>query len=172
MQTQTLKESANPLFPLQMLKDILLINTDHTDMQLAYYLRVATAWVEDNLNKSLLRKTLLVKHNNTRFCLPYGPVCRIIEVKYHKTVLRPDQYTQAIKGDSLIIEVPFHWGKDRTVEVTYEAGYGDHPDDVPQALRHAVLGTVSYLYDNQGDKALLEQYTAPWLQAHRLYRMG
>ncbi len=36
-------------------------------------------------------------------------------------------------------------------DVTYEAGFGTDPEDVPSSLRHAVQGTIEYLYRHKGD---------------------
>jgi uncharacterized phiE125 gp8 family phage protein len=37
------------------------------------------------------------------------------------------------------------------VSVTYTAGYGNEPENVPVSLRHAVLMLTSFLYENRGD---------------------
>lgn len=158
------------LFTLDLVKCQLRIHhTDHDDL-LKYLTTVATDWVEETLGKSLLKETRQVIHNNNCFCLPYGPVTKVLNVKYGNKVLDENQYSVSAKGDSLEVSVPFRW-KSPEVVVTYEAGYGENPDDVPAVLRHAVLGTIEYLYENKGDIRALNHQTAPWLQAHRSYRI-
>jgi uncharacterized phiE125 gp8 family phage protein len=40
---------------------------------------------------------------------------------------------------------------DRPIKITYDAGYGDDADDVPEAIRQAMLLKVSDLYENRGE---------------------
>lgn len=35
------------------------------------------------------------------------------------------------------------------IDVTFKAGYGESPDDVPEPLKHAVLVMVAHLYENR-----------------------
>jgi uncharacterized phiE125 gp8 family phage protein len=37
-----------------------------------------------------------------------------------------------------------------TIEVVYKAGYGESPDSVPPAIRHAVLECVAQFYESRG----------------------
>lgn len=158
------------LFPLDFIKSHLRISHDGQDDLLRYLLGVATDWVENELGKSLLKETRQVTHNNNRFCLPYGPIIKILAVQYHKKTLSQGEYGENPMGDTLEISVPFRW-KCPQVVVQYEAGYGENARDVPSALRHAVLGTLEYLYENKGETETLEHHTAPWLRAHRSYRL-
>jgi uncharacterized phiE125 gp8 family phage protein len=40
---------------------------------------------------------------------------------------------------------------DKPIKITYDAGYGDDADDVPEAIRQAMLLKVSDLYENRGE---------------------
>jgi uncharacterized phiE125 gp8 family phage protein len=171
MKTSVLTRPSLPLFELGFIKSYLKISTKDDYALLQYFLSVATEWVENELNKSLLTQKRYVSHRNNCFCLPYGPVIKIEEVKYHHKVLKEDEYTLIPKQDSVIIQVPFHW-KSPVLEVTYVAGFGDNPEDVPLAMKHAVLGTIKYLYDHDGDMGSLEDCTLPWLKSHRTYSLG
>jgi hypothetical protein len=111
-----------------------------------------------------------VAHDNNSFCLPFGPVQKVLTVSYNKKDLQQNDFTAEPKGDSLKITVPFRW-KTSIVEVTYEAGFGQEADDVPSSLRHAVLGTIEYLYRHKGDLNALKDQTTPWLRAYRSYRI-
>lgn len=42
------------------------------------------------------------------------------------------------------------------VEVIYQAGYGNYPKNVPSAIRHAVLLSITDLYENRGTANLAE----------------
>lgn len=171
MQTQIVKPRTSKLLQLDLVKSHMRLSDDFHDNLLNYLIEVATDWVEEELGKTLLTQVRKVIHNNNSFCLPYGPVKEVIEVKYHKKILSEGEYEVEPKGDSLQITVPFRW-KSPDVEITYRSGFGDHADDVPKALQHAVLGTIEYLYENKGDLKALEHQTAPWLRAYRCYRVS
>jgi uncharacterized phiE125 gp8 family phage protein len=171
MDTKILERNNTPVLSLDRVKSYLRITHNDDDSLLHYLMGIAVEWVENELNKSLLRQKRSVVHDNNCFCLPYGPLIDIISVKYHKKILAEGEYKVTPKGDSLVIEVPFHW-KSPNIEVVYWAGFGENPDDIPPALRHAVLGTMEYLYDHKGDINALEDATLPWLKAHRTYRVG
>ncbi len=158
------------LFSLEMIKCHLRVTHNEHDMLLLYLMSVATDWVENELGKTLINQTRGIIHDNNSFCLPFGPVIKILEVKYHKKNLEAGQYTTEPKADTLRITVPFRW-KSPNVEVIYEAGFGAEPENVPPSLQHAVLGTIEYLFEHKGDTHALQNMTAPWLHAHRSYRI-
>jgi hypothetical protein len=146
--------------------------------QIKYYMDVATQWVQDQLGKTLLTMTRETVVYNNRFVLPYGPVLWnassqnkdiITKVIYGKKELEPHEYKVRMVGDSVEIQVPFSW-KERALTVQYVAGYGD-AGAVPTPLKHAVMGTIEYLYNNNGNLEVLEAATAPWLQGCRTYRL-
>ena len=150
------------------------ISTD----QIKYYMDVAMEWVQDQLGKTLLTMNRETVCYNNRFVLPYGPVLWtassqnkdiIKKVIYGKKELEPSEYKVRIFGDSVEIQVPFSW-KERALTVQYVAGYGD-AKSVPTPLKHAVLGTIEYLYNNNGNVEVLEAATAPWLNGCRTYRL-
>jgi hypothetical protein len=150
------------------------ISTD----QIKYYMDVAMEWVQDQLGKTLLTMNREMVCYNNRFVLPYGPVLWtassqnkdiIKKVIYGKKRLEPSEYKVRIVGDSVEIQVPFSW-KERALTVQYVAGYGD-AKAVPTPLKHAVMGTIEYLYNNNGNLEVLEAATAPWLNGCRTYRL-
>lgn len=171
METKIIIARTKQLFSLDMLKCHLRITSNESDEYLNYLMTVATDWVEDELGKTLLKQTRMVIHDNNSFCLPYGPVIKVVEVKYHKKLLKEDEYSISCDDwQKVKITVPFRW-KCPNVEVMYEAGFGDNPEDIPAALRHAVLGTIEYLYAKKGELTALDGLTAPWLRAHRSYEI-
>jgi hypothetical protein len=150
------------------------ISTD----KIKYYMDVAIEWVQDQLGKTLLTMTRETVGYNNRFVLPYGPVLwnasgqskdTIKKVIYGKKELEPSEYKVRIMGDSVEIQVPFSW-KEKALTVQYVAGYGDG-QAVPTSLKHAVMGTIEYLYNNNGNVEVLEAATAPWLKGCRTYRI-
>jgi uncharacterized phiE125 gp8 family phage protein len=47
------------------------------------------------------------------------------------------------------------------IEIDVVAGYGDAADDVPQALRQAMLLMIARWYENRGDEATTQSLVAP-----------
>ena len=155
-----------------------LQNRDISTDEIKYYLDVAMEWVQDQLGKTLLTTTRETVSYNNRFILPYGPVLWkasienkevIKKVMYGKKELEPSGYKIRIVRDSVEIQVPFSW-KEKALTVQYVAGYGD-AGSVPTPLKHAVMGTIEYLYNNNGNIDLLQAATAPWLKGCRTYRI-
>lgn len=151
-----------------------------TDDQIKYYMATAINWVEDHLGKTLLTTTRESVSYNNRFVLPYGPVNWSVsdnannkeiikKVIYGKKELKQDEYSIRVCGDSVEIQVPFSW-KERALTVQYVAGYSNK-EAVPASLKNAVLGTIEYLFNNNGNVQALEAATAPWLQGYRTYRI-
>lgn len=170
MNTEILVKRTGQLFELPMLKSHLRVTSDEHDTLLTYLMTVATDWVENELGKTLLTQRLRVMHDNNSFCLPFGPVQKVLRVIYNKKEISPNDFSLEPQGDSLKITVPFRW-KTSIVDVIYEAGFGNASEDVPSSLRHAVLGTIEYLYRHKGDLNALKDQTTPWLRAYRSYRI-
>ena len=58
------------------------------------------------------------------------------------------------------------------VEVIYQAGYGNYPKNVPSAIRHAVLLSITDLYENRGTTNLAENTMfQSLLQPYRIMRL-
>lgn len=170
---KTLVPRQTSLFTLSFIKSHLRITFSDHDELLLFYLTAATDWVEEQLGKTLLKTTRQVSHHNNKFVLPYGPILKITAVSYHKKPLTDKEYTVTSYGDSLEIKLPFYWTCPTAV-VTYEAGFGETPEDVPSSIRNAILGTLEYLYENRGelgDFRGLEEQKELWLKAHRTYRL-
>jgi uncharacterized phiE125 gp8 family phage protein len=164
-----LEKSDVPLIPLEEAKAYLRIDHDLEDPLILTFIQVATLWVEQATGKTLLTKTFAYSHEQTRIILPCPPVLEILEVKSKRGILEPKEYLWRRHRDTVVLETPFFWGI-RTLTITYRAGFGDTPEDVPPTLRYAVLTTLAYLYENRptpegpgwGVPSI-----EPWIQYHR-----
>lgn len=173
MKIQIIQQSKEPVLDIAFVKSFLRIPTDKEDALLSDLIATATEWVENQIERSILQKTLKVMHYNHSFPLPQGPVLKVIEVKKKGKVLslEKEEYELVDQGHATYLKTPFSW-RNTKIEVTYEAGFARKPQDVPQALRHAILGTVKYLYKGGAINAKeIYDQTAPWLQAYREYRL-
>lgn len=173
MEISIIQKRKELLFSEKFMKNYLRLSPQESSQTLFHLLDVATDWVEDQLNKTFLKKTIKVSHRNHRFTLPCGPVMKVSEVYIKEKKVPETGYTltPTIAGESLIITLPFQW-KSPEISVVYDAGYGAKKSDVPSVFQHAVLEILSILYEHRGDISILQDYTAPWLQAHKLYYLG
>jgi|688.fasta_scaffold1460791_1 uncharacterized phiE125 gp8 family phage protein len=170
MKNSIVKSRKKTIFDLKFIKNYMRVSGDDHDASLTYLMEVATDWVEEELGKTLITQTRNVIHRNNSFRLPYGPILKVLKVVYHKQELKEGDYTLEPLGDSVLLTVPFRW-KCPEVDVTYEAGFGESAEEVPSVLRHAVLGTLEYLFEHKGDITSLENQSAPWLKAHRSFHV-
>lgn len=154
------------IFPMSMIKTFLRVHHAHDDELLTYLMQVSLDLVENEFNKTLLLTKRTVEHDNVRFVLPFAPVVEIQEVKCNGRVMQPADYKPRLVGDSQEVNLPFAW-KDRTIQVTYLAGYGKKAEDIPSALRHEVLRALEMLYENRS--VPLEERKSHWLRARRSY---
>lgn len=168
-QTNALPVSVNEM------KDFARIQSDQDDFLLEGLLKTASAWVEEATGKTLLNKQWLYTHNNNTLTLPYSPVVQIDEVKVGRKTLAQNEYTRIDHLGKTKLELPFSWNR-RAVSVTYTAGFGTDPKDVPDALKQAIMSTVTYIYENRyptmpGQNQAF-QCAQPWIQYHRSYQMA
>ncbi len=171
MQFTIIQSNERLVLDLPMLKSFLRIRGDQDDEILTELTKIATQWLEERSDKTFLRQTLRVIHDNNSFDLPRSPVIKVLEVIYHKKTLTPQEYDLQTRGGRTRITVPFRW-KSPELKVTYEAGFGDTPEDVPPVLRQALRGIVEYLYTNGQDVKALEDKTLPWILNQRQFRLG
>lgn len=168
------------IYSVKILKSYLRITGNDHDELLENLQRSAIAFVEKRLGKSLLRRHVEVQHDN-EFILPFGPVTDIIEDPSYmlkaKRASRPSStvtqyplnWTLTPYKDSYQLNFDFHWSCP-LVRIVYETGY-ENPEDIPACQRHAVLGTINWLYRGGKDLPSLDQHIEPWLKSERAYNI-
>ncbi len=171
----TLKLLASPRTPLLSLEEVkvyLRIQHRQEDALLSSLITLATQWIEDATGKTLLQKTWSYTHQNTWLILPKPPILDILEVRTKRRVLQPREYEIYDYRGSKCVEIPFVWER-RTLTVTYQAGFGTSPDEIPLALHQAVPTTVAHLYENRfsDEKTVPFPRVQPWIQYHRTYQI-
>lgn len=106
--------------------------------------------------------------------LPKGPVQSVTSVVTYNTSNASATYSNTNyflddAGARLVLNSSAVWPSDlrpaATCVITYVAGYGDDPSDIPQAIRTAMLMHVQRMYDErivcelpEGCERLLRQY--------------
>lgn len=150
---------------LDAVKDHLRITHTHEDATILGYLRSAERLAEHQTGRSLIRRThelYLDAFPCERYIeLPKPPLISVNSVQYQddagtwQTMTSAD-YIAVLRGlcprvallsakswPSPIREVP------QAVRVTYVAGYGDNPDDVPEAVRTWIKMLVGSMHENR-----------------------
>jgi uncharacterized phiE125 gp8 family phage protein len=105
--------------------------------------------------------------------LPHTPVREVTAVEYYDQegnlqALDPDKYwlddlsapaRLMLKEGETFPDV--EQGRPNAVEITYFAGYGDDPADVPAPVRHAIKLVVAHLYENPDIVSAGQLFTIP-----------
>lgn len=162
-----LEKSPHLLLGLEEVKCFLRLHHDREDEVIRNLIRVAMDWVEECTGKTLLKKRLEYTHHNNLVFLPCGPVRRILSVRTRlRALVEGTDYKILNRSHTKAIEIPFRWRR-QSITVTYEAGFGEGPEEVPLTLRQAVLSTVAYLYENRDAKLPLHPPVDPWIAYYR-----
>jgi uncharacterized phiE125 gp8 family phage protein len=154
------------LIAISQVKSILRLEADkHDDDELLVSIcATATDLVQRCVGRSFLRQTWLVTHRNHRFTLPMWPILSVTKVRRRRVDLKQAIHDGPVKLDEYRIDSPlgqmgagflqptvidtvFAYSSPK-LSVTYEAGFGDSPDDVPDHYKFAVLRGAVWLYRN------------------------
>jgi len=104
--------------------------------------------------------------------LPHAPVIDVLEVRCGQKTLQPHEYEITEHCHTQKVNIPLR-GESRSVSIIYTSGFGDHPQEVPETLKQAVMSTVLYIYDNRyhlsGQVSPLYTNAQPWIDYHRSY---
>jgi len=122
----------------------------------------ARNYVENQLNRSLITQTWALVLDTfpsaNEIMLPKGDVQSVTSVTTYdeaddSSVFTTDGYRVDTYGDRITLVDGYSWPSDlrahNGVIVTYVAGYGDEPEDVPGGIRQAILMLVAHWYENR-----------------------
>lgn len=172
MRSKLLEASKTLPVSVQDVKTFARIDHNDDDFLLEGLIKTAAAWVEEVTGKTLLKKKWVFTHSNNEITLPHAPVIKILEVKSAGKVLKEKDYTVSHVRQTKRISMPFSWNTAK-VSVTYTAGFGDKPSDIPETLRHTVMSTVTYIYENRyPTQQNCYQAVQPWIAYNRSYGMA
>lgn len=155
MQVKRFNVSPIELVTLTELKEYMRIEHDVEDTLLKSLQRSAYDWVEQFTCRSLLTTQWcftslpLKEGSEIHLCLPFPNLQKIEKVHHVFT----SGNKEAVKKYSTLErhDIPYVCllSKGVPVEVIYSAGFGAHPDFVPEAFRHAVKVLVAHWYENR-----------------------
>lgn len=170
MKLKLLQQSNELPIQVARVKEYVRQTSDVDDLLIEGLIKTASAWVEEATGKTLLKKKWLYTNKNTRIRLPRGPVMTIEQVKLGSKVLQAADYQVIKHGHTTKIELPYALDP-KTVAITYTAGFGENPSDIPETLCHAITSTVAYIYDNRYSidpaKSHATYNMQPWIHYHR-----
>ena len=173
MKTTLLETTSALVVSVEDMKMFARITHEDDDHLLEGLIKTATAWVEDATGKTLLQKKWLYTHSNNILTLPHAPIINVLEVKAGKKTLQENNYEITDHQNTKRIIVPLVHTR-RSISVTYIAGFGESPDDLPMTLKQAVMSTVLYIYENRYSLNSSQTYhntAQPWIHYHRTYQM-
>jgi hypothetical protein len=144
----------------------LRLSSDQEEGTLPTLISAARAHIESYTGRSLLKQAwqlnlkppyprcsplVRVLENNVILELPRPPLLKVNSVK-----VKDEEVVFQVEDGKVILSSRF-W--DKTISVTYWAGYGKRPEALPPDLRLAVLMVIRCLYDGQPvDGSLLRHF--------------
>ncbi|MDR4306973.1 phage head-tail connector protein [Chelatococcus sambhunathii] len=139
-------------FTLDALKAHARVDFDDDDLSLTNMGRAAAAEIEAHAEVALLRQQIIwtIEANvetATSVILPVAPLAPGTAVTINGEAVAPDAITP---GKHPVLRLPEGMGG--LVTITYEAGYGDEPEDVPADLALAIADQVARYYDLRGSE--------------------
>lgn len=169
------------------MKTVLRIDHDDEDALIEALIRAARERVEAATGRALITRGVVetldrwpARGGPQR--LGVSPVSAVTEVRTRTaagaaTVLAADRYYADLAANPprLVLISGAHWplpGRGSGgIEIQYTAGYGDTPDDVPEALRQAVREIAAEAYDRGGVQGALAPATQALLAPFRRVRL-
>jgi uncharacterized phiE125 gp8 family phage protein len=169
---------------LQQVKAQLRLDHPDDDEHLVHLIKTGIAWIESYLGKGLLKQTWRqvwqgaqvgeACRERNRIYLGKAPLLNIVSV----VSLSPQgdrksvPYTLGERGGRPFILLKNTLSDTHGLEMVYQVGFGERPDDIPADIRQALLVYVSCLYESRtmiprGD--LLGIYTL--LNPYRVMRL-
>lgn len=162
MNHKSLKRLVPPLqapVSLEQVKEHLKIETNAEDSLLNSLILAATEVIEGYLNRSLITQTWQLTYDQPPFEsfieLSRAPIQSIEGVTSYDSsnqalLLEAEKYF--LNNERLILNDGEAWPSNLRchdgLEVVYVAGYGANPEDVPEAIRQAILYQIGAFYEN------------------------
>ena len=173
----TLLES-NALEPITLteVKAHLRLDTEAEDDLLTGLITAAANLVEEHLGKTLIKKTWRIHEMGeevngvNELALPRGPLLKVISVQ---RVFPNDIYMNTRFSIKNYFAKPIVVFKSHLpVAVTYEAGYGHYPKDVPAPIRQALLALVAHFYDSRSGQMEVSPLVKTLLSPYKQVRLS
>jgi uncharacterized phiE125 gp8 family phage protein len=142
------------LIDVDAIKQHLRIDSDSEDAYLAGLIAAATAHAEQVMASSLLHRTITATfHGGELLSLPRGPVVSVSSVALNGQPVDASSYSIERYGNAELLRynngnIQPH-AAPATLTVTYVAGYGETPADVPADIVQVIKCHVGLLYEHR-----------------------
>lgn len=166
---------------LSRVKEFLRIEHNDEDTTLNGLIQTATNICERYLSRSLITQTwtMFVDTYPARLDwipLSYGPIQSITSIKSYTeadTIITNDTSTyflaNAEQNGKAVLSYGEVWDSSvlrpaNGVEIIYDAGYGDDPEDIPFEIRQGILSLIAYFYEHREEmgSGVPEHVTLMW----------
>lgn len=151
----------------------LRVDTDADDALITALIKAARQWCEDFQNRSYITQTITWKLDEfpEEFIVPRPKLQSVASIKYIDTngteqTLDGSYYDVDIYSEPARISLAYgkSWpalrGDINSVEVIYNAGYGD-ADSVPDRIKAAIKLFIAHLYENRENVSLAKYEEMP-----------
>ncbi len=155
MQIQRVNVSPMELVSLRELKEHMRIEHDAEDSLLKSLQRAAYDWVEQFTNRSLLTTqwkflSLPLKGGSEiHLSLPFPNLLEVEGVHHVFTSLNKERIRKYTVHERNGVSYVCLISKGVPIEIVYNAGFGPHPNFVPEAFHHAIKVLVALWYQNR-----------------------
>lgn len=131
------------------------------DPILNIWIQAAREIIENKCGRSFITQTrqiILDCFHWWEIELTFGKVQSVTSIKYYDSTnslvtLDPSAYYVDLKGDIARVRPVNAWPgtyyRPGAIIIEYVAGYGDNPEDVPAAIRSAIIMRTASLYENR-----------------------
>lgn len=168
----TLLES-NAIEPITLteVKAHLRLDTDDEDDLLNGLITAASNLVEEYLGKTLIKKVWCLQgsavdvNGMCEIEIPNSPLLKVICVEQ----ILPNDTRRNIRFSvkNYFVKPVVSFRSQTPVLVTFEAGYGFYPKDVPAPIRQALLTLVAHFYDSRGGQMTMSPLVKTLLSPYK-----
>ncbi len=171
---------------LAQVKSHLRLEHADEDEYLGFLIQGATESVQHHMGRSLMMQTWQKVYYQEQsysnqiskqpilpnlVSLPSPPFVKITQMMGCKKGEVPQEikhYRVKFRGDLAVVEIDQAFVK---VDIIYEAGYGDRPEDIPADIKQVILQMVGLFYQKRQSFLLADEpYLASLMQPYRILR--
>lgn len=159
----------------------LSLDDNFHDSQIVSLIDGATSQVEHDCSLALMRQTYGMYRDcwprESFIYLPVRPLLEIQSIKYTDgtgvVVTMPDTDYKADRGQPVILRKTNAWPAGTDIEILFDAGFGDDPQNIPAQLKQAVMLQVGKWFQNPtmdmneiitGEDKAYERLIARWMR--------
>ncbi len=172
--------------PLALAKTFLRVDHDAEDELITEFIGSAVTRIETQLSRALITRTYrLTVPATIGPLIPIKPVpvarvtdVRVVDDDDTEVVIAASEYYLNLRKEPAELRLrsgsfATYLAQAREVQITFAAGYGDAPSDIPLPLRQAILLLTAQSYEHRGqpDHPALPMMADALLMPYRSYRL-